>query len=431
MKSTTFASGLCALVFITLLAPQPVSAAWSQTYRLLSNDADDNDSFGISVGVDGGYSVIGASRDDDGGSSSGSAYLFGTTIGNQVHKLTASDANNGDRFGLAVAISGTRVLVGAPLNDDDGSASGSAYLFDASTGNQTFKLTASDAAAGDHFGASVAIDGDLAVVGADLDSGPNSDQGSAYVFDATNGTQQQKLTAGDGQVDDYFGSSVAISGNTVVVGAPGDNDNGGDSGSAYIFDATTGNQLFKLTASDGDNDDLFGDSVAISGDLVVVGAPGDEDAGAAAGSAYVFDATSGNQLFKLVAPDAVGDEFFGISVAIDGDVIVVGADAVDLGGPPLVDDGAIYVFDASTGSFLQKLLADNDGFDLEYFGHSVSISGNTIVGGAYNGYKDFFDQTGVAFQFNAPTDTPLPATIPLLGFGIVLLIARRRSARRG
>jgi len=187
-----------------------------------------------------------------------------------------------------VSISGNTALVGAFEDDDRGFRTGSAYLFDITTGNQLFKLTASDAAADDRFGFSVSISGNTALVGAWRDDDGGFDSGSAYLFDITTGNQIAKLTASDAAADDAFGRSVSISGNTALVGAVLDDDSGSRSGSAYLFDITTGNQLAKLTASDAAADDLFGISVSISGNTALVGAQWDDDGGFSSGSAYLY-----------------------------------------------------------------------------------------------------------------------------------------------
>jgi len=190
----------------------------------------------------------------------------------QETKLTASDAAVDDRFGRAVSISGNTAFVGAWRDDDDGSRSGSAYLFDANTGSQLLKLTASDAAADDAFGRFVSISGNTALVGAPGDDDGGSESGSAYLFNATTGAQIAKLTASDAEMEDRFGFSVSISGNTALIGANGDDDGGNLAGSAYLFDATTGNELFKLAATDAALGDFFGRSVSISGNTALVGA---------------------------------------------------------------------------------------------------------------------------------------------------------------
>jgi hypothetical protein len=134
-----------------------------------------------------------------------------------------------------------------------------------------------------------------------------------------------KLTASDTAALDRFGGEVAISGSTALVGALGNDDAGSDSGSAYLFDATTGNQILKLSASDADVEDWFGVSVAISGATALVGAWRNDDAGSDSGSAYLFDVATGSQIAKLTASDADAEDFFGVSVAVSGSTALVGA----------------------------------------------------------------------------------------------------------
>ncbi len=152
------------------------------------------------------------------------------------------------------------------------------------------KLTASDGSASDRFGYSVAIDDDVVIVGAYTDDDMGDDSGSAYIYqwDGTS-WNETKLTASDGAEYDYFSKSLAIDGNTIVIGAGNDDDNGSNSGAAYIYrwDGTTWNET-KLTASDGVNLDYFGRSVAISGDTVIVGAPLDDNNESNSGSAYIY-----------------------------------------------------------------------------------------------------------------------------------------------
>ncbi|MEE8155933.1 MAG: FG-GAP repeat protein, partial [Phycisphaerales bacterium] len=209
-------------------------------------------------------------------------------LGEQLAKLLADDGAQGDEFGISVAISGATAIVGAALDDDNGANSGSAYLFDSTTGVQITKLLADDGVGGDVFGVSVAISGDTAIVGARLDDDNGSASGSAYLFDVSDPakpTQIAKLLPDDGAANDWFGFSVAISGATAIVGAYRDDDNGGQSGSAYLFDTNTGKQLFMLLPDDGATGDRFGFSVAISGDTAIIGSYLDDDNGASSGSA--------------------------------------------------------------------------------------------------------------------------------------------------
>ncbi len=215
-------------------------------------------------------------------------------LGDQLFKLLPDDGATDDRFGVSVAISGATAIVGANRDDDNGETSGSAYLFDPATGEHLFKLLPNDGAAFDQFGRFVAISGATAIVGAFFDDDNGDDSGSAYLFDTTTGLQIGKLLADDGAAVNFFGNSVAISGTTAIVGAPGDQENGVLSGSAYLFDITTGKQIGdKLLPDDAEAGDEFGISVAISGTIAIVGAHFDDDNGIFAGSAYFFDITTG------------------------------------------------------------------------------------------------------------------------------------------
>ena len=314
--------------------------------KLVASDAAAGDEFGYSVAIDGDTLVVGAYAKD---SDTGSVYVFRTSDGGatygQVAKLTASDGASGDKFGVSVAIDGATVVVGAYYKN---SYRGAAYVFRTTDGGATYdeiaKLTASDGASYDYFGISVAIDGDTVVIGA-YRAGTG---GAVYVLRTSDGGatygEVAKLTASDAAADDKFGVSVAIDGATVVVGAYYGSNNW--KGSTYVFLTTDGGatygQVAKLTASDAAAGDYFGWSVAIDGDTVVVGAPNGE-------AAYVFRTTNGgatyNQLAKLTADDAEGDRF-GVSVAIDGNTVVVGAQYDDDGGS---NSGSAYVFRTTDG----------------------------------------------------------------------------------
>jgi len=214
---------------------------------------------------------------------------------NQQAKLVADDASSYDYLGCSVSISGDYALAGAY---GDNASRGAAYVFfrDAPTPTwtQQAKLTASDGGVNDYFGDAVSISGDYCVAGAGFDDDKGQDSGSVYVFHrtGTSWAQEAKLTASDGGAGDYFGSSVSISGDYVVVGARQEDDNGSASGSAYVFRrdgaTATWTQQAKLVAADGASGDWFGHSVSVRGDMLVVGAVYDGDSGSSSGSAYVF-----------------------------------------------------------------------------------------------------------------------------------------------
>lgn len=399
-RTTTVATAFV----LTLLVASPVSAApgdWIQFGKLTASDAYTGDQFGCSVAISGDIAIVGAFGNDDAGSASGSAYLFDVNTGTQLHKLTATDAYAGDYFGYSVGIRGDTPVVGAYQEG----GTGSGYLFDAPSGGQVRKFRGSDTSGGDNFGVSVGISGNFFIVGAQGDDDAGSSSGSAYLFKASSGVQYHKLTASDAAAADFFGYSVGIFGGTAIVGAHGNDDGGSNSGSAYLFDVLQGTQSAKLTASDAAASDSFGASVAIGVDTAIVGAKGDDDHGSASGSAYLFDATTGAQSAKLTASDAaVGDEF-GFSVGISGDIAIVGARNNDDGGS---SSGSAYLFDTTSGAQLAKLVA-SDAQSGDYFGYSVAISDNVAIVGA-SGDDDGGNGAGAAYLFGRDSGFRLNST---------------------
>ena len=382
-------------------------SAWEQDQqdKLLAADGAAYDYFGYSVSISGDYAIVGAYQDDDSGDKSGSAYIFAANDVNcsdwdEAAKLTASDGAAEDWFGISVSVSGDYAVVGAYRDDDNGTNSGSAYIFyyNGTSWSQQAKLLASDGAAEDVFGISVSVSGDYAIVGALGDDDNGSASGSAYIFkrSGTSWSEQAKLLASDGAAGDYFGWSVSVSGDYAIVGALYDNDNGINSGSAYIFErsGTSWSQQAKLTASDGAASDLFGSSVSISGDYAIVGAYADDDNGSNSGSAYIFkrSGTSWSEQAKLTAADGAAWDQFGESVSVSGDYAIVGACWDD-------DNGSAYIFkrDGTNWSEQAKLLAA-DGAANDRFGYSVSVGGDYVIVGAY-GDDDNGSSSGSAYMF--------------------------------
>ncbi|MBO6512370.1 MAG: FG-GAP repeat protein [Phycisphaerales bacterium] len=348
------------------------------------------------VATSGTTVIVGDYADSEAASQAGSAYLLNLETGQELFKLIASDADVSDKFGWSVAISGTTAIVGAPFTDDHGNASGSVYLFDTETGLEIAKLTASDASEADLFGWSVAISGTIAIVGAKYDDrndrGIDDNAGSAYLFDIETGKELFKLTASDTWYQAEFGESVAISETSAIIGVPNDPFN--RSGAAYLFDIQTGQEISKLIPSDGNNDsDGFGLSVAISDTTAIVGAQYDRNTTSGGfritGSAYLFDVQTGQELFKLTASDAAPSDNFGASVAVSGTTAIVGAQQSD---HSAFNSGAAYEFDVETGAQNFKLVA-SDGTESDFFGYSVAIAGRFAVVGAYGGTFD--SQSGI------------------------------------
>ncbi len=352
-----------------------------------------------------------------------SSQLAALTIVNEDAKLLANGGAANDLFGYSVAVSGSTVVVGVMYGDDAGTDSGSAYVFVEPAGGWTGTLTesarllASDGAAGDLFGFSAGVSGSIVVIGALMDQDHGAESGSAYVFVEPAGgwvgtlNESAKLLASDGAAGDRFGMSAAVSGSTVVVGTQWDDDAGSGSGSAYVFAEPAGgwagtlNESAKLLASDGGAGDTFGVSVAVSGSTVAVGAYTDDHSASDSGSAYVFVEPAGgwtgilNEDAKLVASDGGGTDFFGRSVAVSGSTVAVGA--MHNG-----SSGSGYVFEEPVGGWAgilnedAKLLA-SDGAGMDRFGYSIAVSGSTVVVGAYTEDAAGSD-SGSAYVFEEP-----------------------------
>ncbi len=384
---------------------------WHQAEKLISSDIGSNDRFAMSIDLSVDRMVVGAQSDDDDGSSSGSAYIFDYNGGvwSETKKLTASDAASSDLFGNSVSLSGDRVLIGAYGNDDGGSSSGSAYIFDYDGNNwtETVKLVALDDDSGDSFGTSVALLGDRAVIAATEDSIPaiTSSSGAVYVFDFNGGTWQEtiKLTASDETSYKRFGNSVSLSATRLVIGAKGDRINSNSrTGSAYIFDYNGSNwvETEKIIAADGARDDAFGTSVAHSGDRSLFGAIEDDDNGTNSGSSYVFDfdGISWLQTNKLTAPDSSAGDQYGTSVSLYNDLALVGS--------PFDDDlgsgsGSAYLYQFLAGNWsLVTKFSGSDTSASHQFGRSVSIYNSRIMIGATSARNSSNVSSGAVYVFD-------------------------------
>ena len=421
------------------------AASLDEIKKLTASDAQAEDRLGVSVAVNGDTVVVGAEGDDDGGLWAGAAYVFQRDEGaadnwGETTKLTASDAQADDQFGVSVAVGDDIAVVGAYKEDAEGNDAGAAYVFQRDEGGadnwgEVTKLTASNAQAGGRFGFSVAVSGDIAVVGA---PSQNEGEGRAYVFRRDEGGadtwgEVAKLTALDAQFQDLFGWSVAVSGATVVVGADLEDAGGLDAGAAYVFRRDEGGadnwgEVKKLIASDAQAADTFGTGVAISGDTAVVGARTEDAGGSNAGAAYVFVRDQGGadnwgEVTKITASDARPLDLFGRKVALSGSTAVVGARNADAGGS---NAGAAYVFVRDEGGVDNwgeaKKLTASDAQASDDFGISVAVSGGTVVVGAHNEDAGG-NSAGAAYIFQEPlppqtptaTNTSTPTPPPPVG----------------
>lgn len=476
--------------------PLTIDPAFVQQAYLKASSNQVGASFGWSVATSGDTVVVGAYRE---ASQSGAAYVFVRSGGTweQQAFLKASNADNGDQFGHSVAVSDDTIVVGAHFeesnatgvngdeNDDSASFSGAAYVFvrSAGTWSQQAYLKASNTGSGDRFGRSVSVSGNTVVVGAQLEDsnaigvdgdGTNnsaSNSGAAYVFMRSGNTwaQQAYLKASNTDSHDEFGFSVAVSGDTVVVGAlwedsnatgvdgDGSDNSATSSGAAYVFvhsDNTWSQQAY-LKAHNAGSGDVFGISVAISGDTVVAGAAyeassatgvdgdGSDNSANFAGAAYVFVCSGGtwSQQAYLKASNTESFDRFGWSVTVSGGTVVVGANLEDSnatgvdgngGDNSASDSGAAYVFVRSDSNWSQQtyLKASNTGSD-DQFGQSVAVSGDTVVVGAFaeasnatgvdgDGSDNSALNSGAAYVFGVPAFTVGGEVVGLFGSGLVL-----------
>jgi FG-GAP repeat len=348
--------------------------------KLTASDGAFADIFGDQVVASGSTVVVGARADDN---LKGSAYVFERQGGSWVEtqKLTANDGAPNDQFSNSIAVSGSTIVVGAPVKNIGGiSGQGAAYVFERQGGSwvETQKLTASDGSVFSFFGVSISISGSTLVVGA-------ASKG-AYVFNRQGGSwvETQKLTASDQVPNDNFGLSVAFSGSTIVVGASfADIGSTVNQGAAYVFErhGRSWVETQKLTASDGAESDAFGRPVAISGSTIVVGAAFFQ------GSVYVFErrGRSWVETQKLTASDGTGSGF-GRSVAFSGSTLVAGA-----------SDSA-FVFERHGGGWIEtQKLTTSERF--EDFGRSVEVSGSTVFVGAPVATIDGTSARGAVYVF--------------------------------
>jgi hypothetical protein len=372
----------------------------TETSKFIDTSGAASNNLGSAAAISGNYAIVGSPGAN---SSQGKATIFFRNGGTWEFQqdVTASDGSSSDLFGFSVAVDGDYAIVGAYR---DASETGAAYIFQrsGSTWSEIKKVTASDGASGDRFGYSVAISGDYALVGAYWeDPSGTSNAGSAYIFDRTYGLgvgwwQRAKLTASDKGADDYFGHSVAISGDYAVVGAYSDNYSGDNKGSAYVFERSgiTWPEKRKIRPQVAPTyGDYFGWSVSISGDYIICGCPYDDDGGMSSGSAYIFERDGGGEwgnyyavggysyeTQKIVSSDDANFDFFGYAVAISGDKAVVGAYGDGDNG---VQSGSAYLFERSAGTWTEtsKMLA-SDGAASDFFGKFVGLSGNYAAVGA-------------------------------------------------
>ena len=382
---------------------------FSETVKLIDPNPANAVQMGFSVAISGDTAIVGAPGKAN---NRGSAFICvrsGNTWTLQ-QEITGTDSTSDDHFGWSVSISGETAVVGAyDLNEND---LGAAYVFvrNGLTWTQQQKITPTGGAVTDQFGSTVSISGETLLVGA---FGKDNSRGAAYVYTRSAGlwTQQQILIAGDGVAGDEFGWSLAISGERAILGAPGDDS---FRGGAYLFvrNGTSWSQTAKITSTDGSSFDRFGYSVAVDGSYALIGAPQDSESGIITGSGYVFAESGGawQQQKRILANDRAANDKFGSSVAILGLSAVIGANGDDVG--TNIDQGSAYVFTRNGGDWTQaQKILGLDGLPGDNLGVSVGLAPGVLIVGSYLDDISTFLDSGSAYTYTAPA----PATVIVSG----------------
>lgn len=385
--------------------PEPTvgSLPVAKEATLATSDASRGALLGAGVAIEGNTALVGARF-------APSAYIFRRREGRWrlEEKLTPEDEEELS-FGESVVLEGDTAIVGAPWADEEEAKNmGAAYVFERGSDgwHRRQRLTATDASKGDGFGVALALEDDTAIVGATgVDRGDVEAAGAAYVFERTEERwkQRQKLTAPDPTKRDTFGGSVDLDGETAVVGAYRYDARGTDrAGAVFVFDRRGGKFLptHTLSADDGNKRDFFGYSVALDGETLLVGAEQDRPDGLElAGSAYIFTRRDGDwhQHQRLVASDVDDHSGFGSAVALDGDTAVVGSIYNNAGSDR---DGAAYLFTRIEDAWIERRkLTDDDPNRKGFMGIDAALDGDAILVGVGGDHPPEMGRTGSGFVY--------------------------------
>jgi FG-GAP repeat len=397
---------LAATLILSMLSALSHAQVLNENLKITAKDGLSDDVFGSSVAINKNFILIGAPSDDANGFDSGSLYIY-NLIGNFLRNVTPEDAILFDAFASAIDINDNGIaIIGATGGDGKSPDSGAAYLYNVAINSFISKLTPDDGAPFDNFGKAVALGPSFVAIGSPGHDFNGSSSGAVYLFNAIVGGFISKLTPSDGAQFDSFGASVAVDENIAAIGAPGDSDNGIGSGSVYTFDMSTGLQLNKITPSDGAGGDNFGCAVSIKNGILAVGATGDDDNGSQSGSAYLFNAFTGEFISKLVPPDGQSfDQFASELKLISSEKIAIGSHGNDQNG---TDSGAAYLFNTITNTFIVKFVP-SDGATQDQFARSIAVYNDTVVIGSI-GDDDLGSFSGSAYLFDINAN-PCPADL--------------------
>ncbi len=397
-------------------------------HTLNSPAATANDFFGWTVAISGMRAVVGAYGDDTGASNTGRAFIYDLASGTPsapVHSLSNPAPASSDNFGYSVFISGTNVVVGAYRDDAGATDAGSAYVYDLTSGTPDLPahtLNNPGPILTDSFGNAVCASGSRIVVGANLDNAGATDAGSAYIYDLTSGTPTvptASLNSPGSSIDDRFGIGTAISGTRTVIGMPRDKTGANNTGSVYVYDSTSGTPgvpVFTINNPSPAADDNFGNAMAVQGDLVLVGTPFDDTGATNSGIAYLYNLGSSTPtvpVLTLTNPVPGANDNFGNSVALEGTLLVIAAPEDDTAG---TDTGSVYVYDlaSATPSTPAFVINNPSPSGDDSFGSTVGISGRRIVIAAVSDDPSGIVNAGSVYAYDLNSGTP---TVPVAEIG--------------
>ena len=418
-------------VLITLLSfVSPLSAAVQQVWRISPGDTGVATGLGWALDISGQTIIAGAPADGEVFPYGGAAYLIDVATGQIKHRLSPSQSTLQGIFGIKVAIEGNRALVGAPVQGamlgtdifEEVDDPGSAYIFDVQTGQELYRLTPDDSSSLDYFGGRVAISGNLAVVTAFQNDYAGEDAGAAYVFDLTTGQQLRKIIPSDAHEQQQFGISLAVEGNLAVIGTLEETVSDNYAGSAYVFDITTGEELYKLAPSVERQGVWFARSVALSNSIALIGAPEwrYDNSMSPVGFADYYDVETGQWLGRFDSESDEQIDNFGYAVALDGQTAIVSSPGESLNG---VGKGVLHYFNLESGELVDIVRGTEYQGRLEVFGISVALeNGYTVVNGLE--YNDSEQQIGYIHLYR---DVPEPGSLCIMVGGLAMMC---RSARR-
>ncbi len=360
---------------------------------------DELDYFGRSVSISATTAVVGSYWDDTAAFDSGSAYQFDAVTGSLRNRVETPTLSSYDYFGYSLAVGDDRLAVGAPFDDTSSLDAGHVQVLDLA-GNLLLDIDNPQPHAGDNFGKSLALEGNILVVAADraqVDGLPGA--GAVFLFDLISGSLLHTLTSPLPGANDQFGSAVAIADGRVIVGAVGVDQGSSDSGAAYVFDVTSGSLQATLASPSGSIGDGFGNSVAVSSQFYAVGvAKADGNSLNDIGSVHLFDRATNANLRTIENPTPEAFDQFGFSLALQGTTLLIGAPGKNVGHP---SSGSAYLYRADTGLMTAELINPVPAQDSS-FGHAVALTSELAIIGAPRA-QTTAGTTGAAFAFSAWT----------------------------